>query len=184
MKPSRYFAELASLYDRMDQAWERVARQYGFVCNGCEDNCCMTLFFHHTHIEQDYLRFGLKQLPAARRSSLKKRAATAVSETAAALEKQEPVRIMCPANLAGRCILYPYRPMICRMHGIPHVIRFPGKPDHIGPGCDAGSALFKEAPHRFDRTPHYREMARLEQAYRLKKRKTGSIRRTIAEILR
>jgi hypothetical protein len=50
------------LFDEMDQAYTVVAGQYGFQCNGCADNCCLTRFYHHTLLEYLYLVEGLRTL--------------------------------------------------------------------------------------------------------------------------
>ncbi|PKN45763.1 MAG: hypothetical protein CVU58_08235, partial [Deltaproteobacteria bacterium HGW-Deltaproteobacteria-16] len=44
-------AKIANLYSRMEQAYDLVARQLDFTCDGCPDNCCDSYFLHHTHVE-------------------------------------------------------------------------------------------------------------------------------------
>jgi Fe-S-cluster containining protein len=181
-KPSS-FSSLILLYKKMDATWNETAREYGFTCNGCSDNCCETLFFHHTHMEKAYLRHGFKSLTHPRRKEIKKKARQVIQAVATAEERKEPVRIMCPVNEKGLCTLYRFRPMICRLHGIPHQLKRPGGPIVKSPGCLAGESLFNAENHAFDRTPFYQEMSFLEMQYCKAHGKTIRIRQTIAQML-
>jgi Fe-S-cluster containining protein len=92
---------------------------------------------------------------------------------------------MCPLNLAGRCRLYEFRPMICRLHGVAHELHPPGRPVVIGPGCAEyercrGSA---RAGERFDRTPFYTRLAALESEFRTTEGLQRRIKLTVAEML-
>ncbi len=172
--------KIADLYRRMDAAWEETAAHYGFQCNGCEDNCCRSFFYHHTHIETDYLVAGLATLPA---DLFQKITATLDKEMKAAGTSGDSGR-MCPLNIDGLCVLYERRPMICRLHGIPHEFHKPDGEIVKGPGCATGSPLFSSSGHfRLNRTPFYREMARLEAAYRKAAGKSGKIKRTVTQML-
>ncbi|SMC52384.1 Putative zinc-or iron-chelating domain-containing protein [Desulfocicer vacuolatum DSM 3385] len=183
MKKPSPFSSLILLYEKMDAAWNETAEKYGFTCNGCSDNCCETLFFHHTHLEKAYLRQGFKRLPLSRRKEMKKKARHVIQTMAGAEEKKEALRIMCPANEKGRCTLYGFRPMICRLHGIPHELKRPGGQVTKGPGCLAGESRFSGRYHPFDRTPFYREMSLLEMQYCNAHGKTARIKQTIAQML-
>jgi hypothetical protein len=55
---------LTSLFEQMDAAYDAVAGQYGFFCQGCADNCCRTRFHHHTLIEYLYLMEAMNDLDA------------------------------------------------------------------------------------------------------------------------
>ncbi len=174
----------------MDTLWNRTADQYGFQCNGCEDNCCETEFYHHTHIEKAYFLHGFNRLqrPVIVMSSKKAKKVNAKRHLAA--KKKERLRIMCPVNIDGKCTLYPYRPMICRLHGIPHEVEIPAglgkeKKRIHQPGCAAGADLFKETYHPFDRTPFYSQLATLEKAYCQLKfpGKPQRIKETIAQMI-
>jgi len=59
---NKLFHLLYDIYTTMDRAWGMTASQYGFQCEGCEDNCCTSLFFHHTFIEKAFLIHGVGQL--------------------------------------------------------------------------------------------------------------------------
>jgi Fe-S-cluster containining protein len=91
---------------------------------------------------------------------------------------------MCPLNSNGLCQLYKFRPMICRLHGIPHELKKTGAEPVRHPGCLDGTPLFNTtAYYKFDRTPLYAEMAKLEMEYRLSTDNQTRIKQTIAEIL-
>ncbi len=183
MTKTNPFSSLVALYEKMDAAWNATASRYEFTCNGCHDNCCATLFFHHTHMERAYLRHGFKTLGPALKKEIRKNAKLFIQAMAEAKNNTEAIRIMCPVNKNGRCTLYPYRPMICRLHGIPHQLKKPGHPMVKAPGCHAGEALFKAADHPFDRTPFYKEMSLAEMQFCRTHGKTSRIRQTIAQML-
>jgi hypothetical protein len=177
---------LESLFKEMDRTYAAVADQYGFRCSGCADNCCMTRFFHHTLLEYLYLMEGVRGLsPAARQAILTK--AEASESTAAAGGGDGTRRSMCPLNCEGRCSLYPYRPMICRLHGIPHELHRAGGGTVKQPGCDAffehcrRNGKYDYIP--FDRTPFYRQMAMLEKDLRLATGYADKIKLSIAQML-
>lgn len=174
------FTQLAAVYRKMDQAYDRVARAYGFQCRGCEDNCCRSLFFHHTFVEKAYLVHGFRQLPDDQRKEILDRAQAYVRQTFAAGQAPESQKIWCPLNRDGRCILYAFRPMICRLHGLPHELNRPGAAPFRGPGCNAGRF---DTYVPFDRTPFYAEMAGVEQAFRQRTGKTGRLKETVAQML-
>ncbi len=172
------------LFEQMDHAYDEVARPSGFVCNGCEDNCCLTRFFHHTLLEYLYLEEGLGKLAPEMLAQVKTQAESVVEQTAAMEGGDQPLRIMCPLNQAGRCILYAHRPMICRLHGIAHILRRPDGQTQTGPGCDDFYAQCGPSPdHLLDRTPLYVAMAKLEGELREALGFNGKIRMTIAEMI-
>lgn len=168
----------------MENAYEAVADAYGFKCAGCEDNCCLTRFYHHTLVEYLYLYLGYSKLSGDEQARLKQAADRVSRETTAADERGEPARSMCPLNIEGRCTLYRYRPMICRLHGIPNEIQRPGGSPVRGPGCgDFDRQCGHQSYIPFDRTPLYREMARCEQALREKLDFREKIRLTVAQMI-
>ncbi len=184
-KPS--FQSLVSLYKQMDNAWDSIAAAYDFTCCGCEDNCCTSLFFHHTHIERAYLIHGFHQLAPDVQDTILNRAETYCARTFSPDPTDngsgiKSLKIFCPANEDGRCLLYPYRPMICRLHGLPHELCRPGASPIKGSGCHAGDFDHK-AYIKFDRTPFYRQMAGIEMAFRRDMNKTGRLKETVAQIL-
>ena len=84
-------------------------------------------------------------------------------------------------------MLYAFRPMICRLHGIPHELHRPGGNVIKNPGCNAFFDQCRKsgtsAYIRFDRTPFYRQMAILEKDLRQATGYTDKIKLTIAQML-
>jgi Fe-S-cluster containining protein len=168
----------------MDHAYQAVARRYGFDCQGCAQSCCLTRFYHHTLLEYLYVREGLAKMAPKARAAVRQRAVDACREAAAQERKGLPIRVMCPLNRKGRCRLYAYRPMICRLHGIPHELRPPARPVSYGEGCHIFYERHGRKPYiPFDRTPFYARMARLEQEIRLAVGVEERLKVTIAQML-
>jgi Fe-S-cluster containining protein len=175
---------LKKIYAAMDNAYRRAAENYRFNCEGCSDNCCQSRFYHHTLIEHVYILEGLRTLDIQKQSEVKLRARSVVDQASEGEPGKETMRLMCPLNFNELCILYPYRPMICRLHGIPHELKKPGQGRQFGPGC---ATFDQRCGHKsyfsFDRTPFYRELAMLEQAVRQSLGYERKIRMTVAEML-
>ena len=179
-----FLEKLQKLFADMDAAYETVAEGYGFHCIGCVDNCCLTRFYHHTHIEYLYLRQGFHYLTPDLRREIRQRAAEVRCETAALEKTGGSIRLMCPLNAEGLCLVYPHRPMICRLHGPAHELHRPGGEVSYGPGCDAFSRQTEgNAYLPFDRTPFYMEMARIEADLKQTADITQRIKMTIAEMV-
>lgn len=178
------FQELTELYHRMDQAYARAAQAHGFVCAGCDDNCCRTRFYHHTLTEYLYLRHAMAQLASAERQHILGRAAQTAEAMHTADKRGGPATVMCPLNEAGRCRLYAYRPMICRLHGIPHQLCRPDGKRQIGPGCGAFDRQCERTDRVFlDRTPLYAGLADLERRVRRTRGFQGKIKLSIVQML-
>ncbi len=176
------FKPLEDLYTQMDQAWNSVAAAYGFQCNGCEDNCCQSLFYHHTQVEKSYLKLGFNSLPPELRQTVLERSQKYIDITFQSSDDHQSKKIMCPVNEQGQCLLYHYRPMICRLHGLPHELCRPGGLPVKGPGCNAGN--FNQLEYiRFDRTPFYAQMARVEMNFRTISGDNSKIKETVAHML-
>ncbi len=176
------FTPLIHLYEDMDAKWEIASNAYSFTCNGCKDNCCKSLFFHHTYVEQAYLRHGFSRLASDKKQQILDLAKAYCEKTFAAGNDTLSLKIMCPVNEKGRCLLYAFRPMICRLHGLPHELHRPGASPIQGPGCEAGR--FENLPYYpFDRTLFYQQMTRVEMAYRQTYQLSGKSRLTISQIL-
>ena len=181
---SIFFDRLQRLFGAMDRQYTLTATYYGFHCNGCEDSCCRTRFYHHTYLEYLYLRAGLNQLSLPRQREIQSRAVEVCRGTANTDEKATPVRRMCPLNFDGLCTLYAYRPMICRLHGISHELRKPGQNTIRGPGCGMFDLRCSNMKYRkFDRTPFYFEMAKLESELKAAVGLSGRVKMTIAEMI-
>ncbi|SLM28835.1 conserved hypothetical protein [Desulfamplus magnetovallimortis] len=160
-----FFNRLRQIYDDMDTEWQNKAAQYGFKCNGCKENCCESEFYHHTFIEKAYLIKGFKTMPLPSRIKTQKRAGKVLKKRDAAAKKGESSKVMCPLNIEEKCMIYPFRPMICRLHGIPHELYTPLKEKIESPGCDAGAPFFEGKYYQFDRTPYYKKIAALEKDF-------------------
>lgn len=187
---SRYLPilnRLQVLFEEMDQAYETVARQYGFQCRGCADSCCRTRFHHHTLLEYIFLLEGMRTLGPGQRPAVHERALAAVDRMRDADRRGVGLRSLCALNGDGLCMIYAFRPMICRLHGIPHELKRPDGNVVISPGCDAFSAGCRQTGTtdyvRFDRTPFYRRMALLEKDLRERMGYAGKIKLTLAQML-
>lgn len=175
---------LQTIFDDMDQKYTEAADHYGFLCKGCRDNCCRSLFFHHTFLEYFYVLDGYRHLEAEKREDIKARAADNIREMAASDKQGRPAGRMCPLNFSGNCRLYSYRPMICRLHGIPHELTKPGRETAYGPGCGEFTRDFSRKNYlSFDRTPFYLKLAELEKAFKIKAGVFERIKMTIAHMV-
>lgn len=176
--------KLAALYERMDGEYQKAALANGFQCRGCADNCCFTRFYHHTLAEYLYLKEGLGRLTGDDHRRVADRAASVVRQMNDLDRAGQPVRVLCPLNEKERCVLYAYRPMICRLHGIAHQLRRPDGQRQVGPGCgDFDRQCGTADPVALDRTPLYIALAELEKELRRRMGFQGRIRMTIAEMI-
>jgi len=183
-KKIAFFDRLQKIFGDMDRKYDIAAQSYGFQCRGCEENCCRTRFYHHTYLEYLYLRQGFGSLDASQQRALRTEAAEVCRQTELADNEGRAVRLMCPLNKDGMCTLYAFRPMICRLHGIPHELQKPGQPVMHGPGCGLFEQQCSAKPYfKFDRTRFYFEMARLENEFKQAAGLSGRARLTIAEML-
>ena len=179
-----FLVELEQVFNGMDEKYNEVAGQYGFVCTGCRDNCCLTRFYHHTVLEYAFLKKGFDTLPGREKETIQKKAARVNADHKKADLEGRKIRIMCPINTNGMCDLYRFRPMICRMHGIPHELISPNGLVRKGPGCDAFDKACGTSTYiPFDRTPFYMALSLLEKGLREQLAYPDKIKMTIAEIL-
>jgi len=180
------FQRLAGLYATMESRYEEMASRLGLSCTECTDNCCRSYFQHHTYIEWAYLWQGLDSLQPELRQEVVDRARMNVDQSRKLLAQDQKPRLMCPLNDQGLCILYPYRLMICRLHGVPNQVRMPNGQTKQFPGCHRCQALtagLQRIPV-LDRTPLYVELAQLEREFLGSKR--GQLPRvdmTLSEML-
>lgn len=156
---------LRELYQLMDKAYAALAAETGFSCSGCDGVACCTVDVNlHTFAEMHYLRRGLRTLDEDRRDAVLHR-----SRVMVAAKKLDPLgdayrQSVCALNFEGLCSLYHYRPMICRLAGIPHFFVRPNGEQRESAGC----ARFQREkspsyPHvRLNRTVFYRAMAEIE----------------------
>ena len=176
---------LKELYNEMDVIYKEASFQAGFNCEGCDGTkCCTVDLIVHTFSEMLYMRRGVRALDEPTKLKIEQRSRQIVE-----LKRLDPAgdpyrNSVCAANFAGRCAIYEYRPMICRLAGIPHFIDNPNKNRISGTGCHRFETdIGHNRPElRIDRTPFYRRMAdlELEMIYMRGKR---TKRLTISEIL-
>ena len=179
-----FLDRLKEIYAAMDGKYQEAADYYGFECTGCEDNCCLTRFYHYTLIEYLYIKEGFHRFENKKQVEVKQRSLAVCRKTDEADEKGKPVQQMCPVNFGSLCVLYPYRPMICRLHGIPHELQRPGQGILNSPGC--GTFALKchgKKRFKFDRTPFYMQMAALEKEMKQAVGVTQKIKMTVAQMI-
>ena len=179
-----FLKRLKGIFASMDQKYQEAADYYGFNCMGCEDNCCLTRFYHYTLVEYLYIKEGFHCLENKKQVEVKQRSSAVCRKTDEADKKGKPVQQMCPVNFGSLCVLYPYRPMICRLHGIPHELQRPGQEILNSPGC--GTFALKchgKKRFKFDRTPFYMQMAALEKEIKQAVGMTQKIKMTVAQMI-
>ncbi len=181
--------ELETIYDVLQQGYEKVADALDFSCEGCSDNCCDSWFKHHTLVEWLYFREGFEALSAERQQELQLRAQKYLQQAELALQKDERPQIMCPLNEGGLCILYKHRFLVCRTHGVPAKLKRPDGRVFTFPGCFRCQNIVNErynmagsdlAP-RVNRTPMLIRLANLEK--NILYIKNIKIDKTIAEMI-
>ncbi|MCX5872578.1 MAG: hypothetical protein NTY51_04980 [Deltaproteobacteria bacterium] len=176
---------LKELYEEIDATYNDVSFQVGFNCEGCDGTkCCTVDLIVHTFAEMLYMRRGLRALNQDVRFQIIERSQK-ITELKRLDSNGDPYRnAVCAANFEGKCALYEYRPMICRLAGIAHFIDRPDDKRILGTGCVRyeGGVRENNPNARIDRTPFYRLMAEIEiEMIKTMKKRTPSL--TIAEIL-
>ena len=176
--------QLEALYEDMDAAYDAASAGFGFHCRGCEDSCCRTRFYHHTLVEVAGLLSGYMALPEKQRKAIAARAKSYCRALHASEQHHRTLDRLCPLNVDSRCLLYRQRPMICRLHGIPHIMRHPTRGLVTGTGCHLCEASRPQLEgHPLDRTPLYTAMARLERSLRQASGIDSPVRLTIAQMV-
>jgi len=180
-----FLDRLEEIFRLMDSHYKAMTQQYGFLCMGCDENCCLTLFYHHTLLECLYLHVGYRKLENIEKSALQQSAVHFDHHQQVTGDRPgQSFRRMCPLNINNKCTLYEYRPMICRLHGIPYELHAPDNTIIRGSGCKA----FEQQCHpqsyiAFDRTPLYAAMAKLESDIKQVVVFNEKIKLTIAQIV-
>lgn len=180
-----FLTEVKDLYLRMDNAYSRVANAHGFFCNGCKSNCCETWFFHHTIAEYFFIMEGCKNLGNDELKKARERAKIVIKNAETFHKTTEAFKTMCPLNVDGKCIIYAHRPMICRLHGVGYSFVMPNNLSKQGKGCSAFEqrAAANKSDAMLDRTPFYRDMAKIEQELRQAVNFTQKTKMTVAQML-
>jgi len=177
-----FLSRIKHIFDTMERSYDEIASHYGFSCKGCTENCCTQRFHHHTLAEYLYLLEGMKKADPELVQTILMRAKVVTDTYWRELEAGEILPLMCPVNTEGRCTLYEYRPMICRMHGLPHRFTKPDATEVRGGGCGRFEEQFT-ADKTVDRTWAYTELAHLERELRMKLNYRTRIKKTTAEML-
>lgn len=184
--------ELEEIYTILQQQYKDIAEQISLTCEGCSDNCCDSYFKHHTYVEWLYFREGLSRLTDEERGELEEKAKSYLIGVAQAESRGERPLVMCPVNKDGLCTLYQYRFLVCRTHGVPAKMKYPGgKIDHF-PGCfrcqENVEIKYGERGREFvptvNRTPMLIRLAKLEKSIFDGKRDiVPKVDKTIAEMI-
>jgi len=178
-------SRIRELYDKMDSAYAAAARKIDLTCEGCDGVLCCTVdLMVHTFVEMSYLRQGFYALDPLMQSEILIKSRRMVSAKQQAPKGDEYRGAVCALNSAGACVLYQYRPMICRLAGVPHFFTRPNGSKLESGGCKKfdESIPAKNSGEILDRTEFYREMAAMEiEAVIARGERTEKL--TIAEIL-
>ncbi|MFQ3574267.1 MAG: hypothetical protein SNJ53_06510 [Thermodesulfovibrionales bacterium] len=161
-----FINKIRNLYSTIDAMYEVASRHYAFSCEGCDAHCCKTRFYHYTCAEFLYLKAGFDTLDSSKKEYLKSLAHRYESHY---LNADEESLQMCPLNEGGLCILYEWRPMICRLHGLPSETQDINMTATFYGGCE--SFIRKNLKDGYvymtiNRTIYYREMAKIEHDLR------------------
>ncbi len=184
-----YIDKLGDIYQEIDAQYAQLQGVYnGFSCDGCEDNCCNTVFFHYTLLETNYLYRGLSEINDPQQIEvILQRAEDYSRQVVSHPYDSHKLRIMCPLNLEGRCIVYKHRPLICRIHGVPAVLHSSAKGRQEWDGCQqfvlrCGNDA-KAKGELLDRTPFYTRIATLEKQLREELVFFHKTKKTIADMV-
>jgi len=184
--PLSMIKRLEDLYAEMQDAYDKVAHELNFSCQGCSDNCCDSYFMHYTYLEWCYLWIGFCELTHEKQREVLERAQKYIIESEEANQQKKRPQIMCPLNENGLCIVYKHRLMVCRTHGVPAaIVRPDGKKLHF-PGCFRCQEMQNDKDHSsyVDRTPMLRQLALMENELLGNKRHLhAKVKLTIAEML-
>ncbi|WP_448589857.1 YkgJ family cysteine cluster protein [Thermodesulfobium sp.] len=175
---------IEKLYKEVEDEFEKIGRYYDFSCFGCTSNCCTTLFYHYTFVEEFILQYGLSKLENDKKLLILENSRKYLLSKES-YNGKEKFKMMCPANKDGLCMIYEYRPMICRIHGIPSKLVFPNGRIDFYKGCEVLASKFLEFPYVLDRTPFFKNLSLLEIDFRKRINKPIKIKfkKTIAEMI-
>jgi Fe-S-cluster containining protein len=181
---SKFLDGLSEIFTAIDAEYEKARAHYeGFSCDGCVDNCCTTVFHHHTLIEYFYFIEGLGKLDPKLLDIAAARSEGYLSAMRKQLGNLNAARIMCPLNFEGQCRIYEHRPLICRIHGMPGVLHsVRGKNEWQG--CKVFNEKFAgRMDHVIDRTMFYTKIAALEGDLREELQFVQKYKKTIADMI-
>ncbi|MEW6771647.1 MAG: YkgJ family cysteine cluster protein [Bacillota bacterium] len=170
---SKLFADYEELASLADQAFERMRRGYGDLIK-CQLHCtdCCYAVFGLFPVEAVYLRHQFDKLDQAVREEILRRAEQADGDLQRLQEKlarfaddsqmqayvMARERVRCPLlNEQDECALYSFRPITCRVYGIPVAVR--GK----GQVCWKAGFERGDSYPTFDLDAVYKDLYRLSQ---------------------
>ncbi len=179
-----FIEKIRDLCASMDEAYARAAKRAGFECRGCSESCCEERFYHYTLAEHFFLLDGLRTIDGQTAAKMLDKARKTVRLHRLQDLQGAGGRAMCPLCFGGLCAVYSSRPMICRLHGIPHIVRKQGIVQ-TGPGCHrfAEEAVEKLTGPELDRTGFYSGMAAIEIELRRLTGFGGRYKKTVAEMV-
>ncbi|NOX21241.1 MAG: YkgJ family cysteine cluster protein [Nitrospirae bacterium] len=181
---SRHLETLYQIYEDIDREYQSAAEFYQFSCEGCEENCCSTVFYHHTLIEYFAVLDGFDELPEDIKQEALDKARDYIKELNKYRGKEEQLKIFCPLNFDGLCKIYKHRPLICRIHGLPGYFKHPTKGIQQFSGCKRFEKLKNQSRERLiDRTMFYTKIATLESQLRRDMNYVIRFQKTIAEMI-
>ncbi|MES0335293.1 MAG: YkgJ family cysteine cluster protein [Candidatus Magnetobacterium sp. LHC-1] len=184
-----FIDKLGEIYQEIDGQYAHMQGVYnGFGCDGCDDNCCTTVFYHYTLIEEYYLFRGLAEITDQQLvEAVLQNAETYRLQVARRPHDSHMLRLMCPVNHQGRCIVYEHRPLICRIHGVAAVLHSPTKGRQQWDGCQQFVQQYgedvKTKGQLLDRTPFYSRIATLEKQLREELVYVQKVKKTIADMI-
>lgn len=188
--PTALCERIEKIYEQMETGYTTVARALDFSCSGCPDNCCDSYFQHHTYFEWAYLWQGIRKMPPERQEQLQLWAREYTDRCSVAEKRGERPQVMCPLNEDGLCILYAYRLLVCRTHGVPARLRRPDGKVMPFPGCFRCQEIVEDREQnglktpRVDRTPLLTELAKIEdELLNFKRKEYPRLNMTIAEMI-
>ncbi len=160
-----WIPSLEGLYHRIDATYAALAGRIGFSCKGCDGaKCCTVDLMLHTFAEQLYLRRGSRASEPSSQAEISRRCKALLDAKQDSPHGDAYRNAVCVLNSGGLCQLYEYRPMICRLAGIPHVFTRPDGKRVLGEGCPrfrtAIEPLWPDV--LLDRSELYRDMASIE----------------------
>jgi len=182
---TKYIKELFKIYGEFDKEYKELASFYNFNCSGCEDNCCNSVFYHYTLIEYFALLEGFNGLSSRLQKQSIQRAKEYIKQLNKFRYKEQQIKIMCPLNYDGLCAVYEYRPLICRVYGLPGVLNHPIKGKQEFKGCKRFQEINKnnQEDKKIDRTPYYTRIATIETRLRKNLNYLLKFKKTIAEMI-
>ncbi len=161
-----YIRRIEEIYRAIDTTYQSAQSHYGFDCTGCGTNCCATKFYHYTHAEGIYLRRGFDGLQEGLKHEVINRA---IEYETFYLNDNEHRPFFCPLNRNNLCILYQWRPLICRLHGLPYELTDINNNPTFHGGCLRFMSQDRTSLPTYmtlNRTIFYREFAKVEAEIR------------------